>query len=88
MESASGNNIGLIAIAPTFANPDVVLAFDRALEAVRNTRGLIVDVRSNAGGDTAIARPIIGRLITARSQYQVDDTPPWTRSRPSSSGVR
>jgi carboxyl-terminal processing protease len=64
-----GSDIGLIAISTFVPNRDVVLAFDRALEALRNTRGLIVDVRSNAGGDTAIARPIIGRLITARRQY-------------------
>ena len=63
-----GNDVGLIAIS-TFAPNGVVPAFDRALEALRNTRGLIVDVRSNTGGDTAIARPIIGRLITARKQY-------------------
>ena len=69
-----GSNIGLIAIS-TFANRGVVPGFDRALEALRNTRGLIVDVRSNAGGDTAIARPIIGRLITARRQVRVDDKP-------------
>jgi hypothetical protein len=53
------SDIGLIAIS-TFAPNGVVLAFDRALEALRNTRGLIVDVRSNAGGDTAIARPSSG----------------------------
>jgi carboxyl-terminal processing protease len=63
-----GSDIGLIGIS-TFANRDVVLAFDRALEALRNTRALIVDVRSNAGGNTAIARPIIGRYITTRRQY-------------------
>ncbi len=62
------SDIGLIAIS-TFAPDSVVPGFDRALEALRNTRGLIVDVRSNAGGDTAIARPIIGRLITTRRQY-------------------
>ena len=64
-----GNDIGLIAISTFVPNRDVVASFDRALEALRNTRGLIVDVRSNAVGDTAIARPIIGRLITARRQY-------------------
>jgi carboxyl-terminal processing protease len=63
-----GGDIGLIAIS-TFANRGVVPAFDLALKALRNTRGLILDVRSNAGGDTAIARPIIGRIITARRQY-------------------
>ena len=62
------NDIGLIAIS-TFAPDSVVPAFDRALEALRDTRALIVDVRSNGGGDTAIARPVIGRLITARMQY-------------------
>ena len=58
------NDIGLIAISTFAPDRGVVPAFDRALAALRNTRGLIVDVRSNAGGDTAIARPIIGRLIT------------------------
>jgi carboxyl-terminal processing protease len=64
-----GSDIGLIAISTFAPNRGVVHAFDRALEALRNTRGLIVDVRSNAGGDTIVARPIIGRLITARRQY-------------------
>ncbi len=64
-----GTDIGLIAISTFAPNRGVVDAFDRALHALRSTRGLIVDVRSNAGGDTAIARPIIGRLITARRQY-------------------
>ena len=83
-----GSDIGLIAISTFVPNRDVVRAFNRALEALRNTRGLIVDVRSNAGGDTAIARPIIGRLITARGRIRVDDKPRWTWSRPASSGVR
>jgi len=64
-----GSDVGLIAISTFAPDRGVAPAFDRALEALRNTRGLIVDVRSNAGGDTAIARPIIGRLITARRQY-------------------
>ena len=64
-----GSDVGLIAISTFAPNRGVVPAFDRALEALRNTRGLIVDVRSNAGGDTVIARPIIGRFITARTQY-------------------
>jgi carboxyl-terminal processing protease len=64
-----GNDIGLIAISTFTTNREVITDFDRALEALRNTRGLIVDVRSNSGGDTAIARPIIGRLISTRTQY-------------------
>ncbi len=63
------SDIGLVAISTFAPDRGVVRAFDRALEALRNTRGLMVDVRSNGGGDTAIARPTIGRLITARRQY-------------------
>ena len=35
----------------------------------RNTPGLIIDVRQNGGGDTAIAKPIMGRFITERKPY-------------------
>ena len=83
-----GSDIGLIGISTFAPNRDVVGAFDRALEALRNTRGLIVDVRSNSGGDTVIARPIVGRFITARTQVRVDDQPPRSRPRAASSGVR
>ena len=82
-----GTDIGLIAISTFAPNRGVVDAFDRALDALRSTRGLIVDVRSNAGGDTAVARPIIGRLITARRHVRVDDKPRRGRSRPAASGV-
>jgi carboxyl-terminal processing protease len=64
-----GSDIGLIAISTFAPDRGVVAAFDRALEALRGARGLIIDVRSNGGGDTVIARPMIGRLIAARKQY-------------------
>ncbi|MXO99655.1 peptidase S41 [Altererythrobacter xixiisoli] len=62
------DNLGYIAIR-SFADDAVVAAFDAALLALRDTRGLIIDVRNNGGGDTAVARPIMGRFITERLPY-------------------
>jgi len=60
--------IGYIVIR-SFADRAVEDAFDKALASLRNTPGLIIDVRDNGGGDTAIARPIMGRFIRERTAY-------------------
>ena len=62
------NGLGYIRIA-TFANTDAVGAFDAALLALRDSRGLIIDVRDNGGGDTAVGRPIMGRFISDTKPY-------------------
>ncbi len=43
--------------------------FDAALDALRDTRGLILDVRYNWGGNTGVAEPIMGRFISQKQQY-------------------
>ncbi|HUQ11284.1 MAG TPA: S41 family peptidase [Steroidobacteraceae bacterium] len=60
--------LGYIAIH-TFADTAVVDAFETALADLRDTRGLVLDVRGNGGGDTAVARPIMGRFISAPKPY-------------------
>ncbi len=62
------DGFGYIRIA-SFANDSAISAFDAALEALRSAPGLILDVRRNGGGDTAVARPIMGRFIHARAPY-------------------
>ena len=52
-----------------FGQEDIVAQFDAALEAVRDARALVIDVRDNPGGDTAYAKPILGRLLDRRGQY-------------------
>jgi C-terminal processing protease CtpA/Prc len=50
---------------------ETVAGFDAALEQVRATRGLILDLRATqSGGNTSVAEPIMGRLITRRAPYQ------------------
>jgi carboxyl-terminal processing protease len=66
--SALPGNVGRIALS-SFGDAQAVADFDAALEALRGTRALILDVRSNSGGDTAVARPILGRFLAARAQY-------------------
>ncbi|RMD64306.1 MAG: hypothetical protein D6824_04185, partial [Planctomycetota bacterium] len=60
--------VGLIRIR-SFADPTVVPLFDAALDRFLHKAVLIVDVRDNHGGDTAIARPIMGRFIDRRKPY-------------------
>jgi carboxyl-terminal processing protease len=60
--------IGYIVIR-SFADDAVVAAVDDALLALHDTQGLIIDVRQNGGGDTAVARPIMGRFISDAKPY-------------------
>lgn len=60
--------VGYIAIS-SFTSPEIVDAFDDALEEFRNHDALVLDVRSNRGGDTAVARPIMGRFVDSRTPY-------------------
>jgi len=48
-----------------------VTAFDSALASLRGTNGLILDLRNTAGGgNTSVAEPILGRLISREEGYQ------------------
>ena len=50
---------------------DTVAEFDSALEQVKPTRGLILDLRATqSGGNTSVAEPIMGRLIEHTMTYQ------------------
>jgi len=59
---------GYIRVA-SFADETTIAAFDAALTALRDTLGLVIDVRANGGGDTAVARPIMGRFTTLAKPY-------------------
>lgn len=60
--------IGCIAIR-SFAEARAATDFDDALAALRDSPALIIDVRGNGGGDTAVARPIMGRFIERAMPY-------------------
>jgi carboxyl-terminal processing protease len=81
-----GGGIGYIAIT-TFADYDAPKQFDAALEALKDSRGLVLDTRYNGGGDTSVAKPMMGRFISERKPYalmrrrsgrSIGLTDPWT----------
>jgi carboxyl-terminal processing protease len=52
-------------------SPEIVAQFDSALERVRASHGLILDLRDiPRGGNTDVAEPIMGRLTDRRMGYQ------------------
>jgi carboxyl-terminal processing protease len=53
----------------TFGDPAAVAQFDAALAALKDAPGLILDLRSNGGGDTAIGKPMMGRFIAEPKVY-------------------
>jgi carboxyl-terminal processing protease len=73
-----------------------VAAFDSALEALRETSALVIDLRNTpGGGNTSVAEPIMGRLISREEGYQrvipraesaygrrVSSRGPWTYTKP------
>jgi len=63
--------IGYIRFNDSLGDDATVNAFDRALNELRRTRGLIVDLRNTAsGGNTSVARGILGRFVRQDVPYQ------------------
>ena len=64
-------NIGYIKINNSLGNSDLIEAFDKALDGMMNTNGLILDLRETpSGGTTIIARAIMSRFINEELPYQ------------------
>jgi hypothetical protein len=69
------DKIGFLAIYSWDTGPRIPAQCDEALEQMRDTRGLIVDVRLNGGGDEPTAGKVAGRFLAsdfvyAYSQYR------------------
>jgi C-terminal processing protease CtpA/Prc len=64
-------NIGYIRINNNLWDNGLIPLFDSALYALRNTRALILDLRETpGGGNTTVARAIIGSFISKEGFYQ------------------
>lgn len=63
--------VGYIRFNNSLSNPATVSAFNEALNDLRQTNGLIIDLRGTpGGGNTDVAEPILGRFISKRTAYQ------------------
>lgn len=64
-------NIGYIKINNSLGNSGLIEAFDTALNSLMRTKGLILDLRETpGGGNTTIARAIMGRFVNKELPYQ------------------
>ncbi|MFD0798432.1 DUF6624 domain-containing protein [Maribacter chungangensis] len=65
------DDIGVIRINNSLGNGDLVKEFDKAIDNLFETKGIIIDLRNTVnGGGTYIARGIMGRFITGDQPYQ------------------
>ena len=63
-----GDNVGYIAIN-SFGYQETVAAFGNIMRKFKDTKGIIIDVRYNGGGDTAYARPMMGWFTETKKPY-------------------
>ena len=70
------NNLGYIRLNNSLGDTELIKQFDFALTALRNSRGLILDLRDTpSGGNTTVARGIMGRFISGDLPYQKHSVP-------------
>jgi len=68
--------IGYVRIHNALGDTRLVAAWDSALAAMRDTRGLVLDLRDTpGGGNTTVARGIMGRLVAEERPYQRHELP-------------
>jgi len=69
--SRIAGGIGVVRINDSLGDAATIQAFDRALDELGDTRGLIVDLRDTpSGGNSTVARGILGRFVTRDLPYQ------------------
>ena len=69
-------NIGYIIINNALGDNDLIQLFDSTLSSLSETRAMILDLRNTpSGGNTSVARAIIGRFITKEGFYQKHELP-------------
>jgi carboxyl-terminal processing protease len=69
-------SIGYVRVHDALGDTALIAAWDSALTALRNTRGLVLDLRDTpSGGNSTIARAIMSRLVSEERSYQRHELP-------------
>jgi C-terminal processing protease CtpA/Prc len=69
-------DVGYILVNNSLGDADLIKQFDLALAALKKTRGMILDLRDTpSGGNTTVARGIMGRFIRRELPYQKHSIP-------------
>ncbi len=65
------NGIGIVRINNSLGNNSLINEFDKALDNLMNTKGLVIDLRNTVdGGNSYVARGIMSRFINEPKPYQ------------------
>ncbi|MEM1087905.1 MAG: S41 family peptidase [Pseudomonadota bacterium] len=76
----SENDVGIIRINNSLGNNQTIIAFDDAMKALRESRAIIVDLRNTpSGGNTEVARSMMGHFVDEVRPYQVHEIPAFNR---------
>lgn len=71
VETKMFGQIGYIKINNCLYDNDLIAVFDSAMQTMSKTNGLIIDLRETpSGGNTSVARAILGWFITKEKFYQ------------------
>lgn len=71
-----GTEVGYVRVNNSLGDAELIRQFDLALAALKGTRGLILDLRDTpSGGNTTVARGIMGRFIGRDMPYQKHSLP-------------
>lgn len=71
LTAADGARIGWVRVHNALGDPALVPAWDTAIDALAGTAGLVLDLRDTpSGGDTTVARSLMGRLVDRPAPYQ------------------
>jgi hypothetical protein len=71
LTSKAENRIGIIRINNSLGDNNLISEFDKALDSLIDTKGLIIDLRNTVdGGNSYVARGIMSRFINERKPYQ------------------
>lgn len=69
-------NIARIVFNDSLGNSDTIAAFDQAMAKIGPKQQLILDLRDTAsGGNTSVARAIMGWFVTKPTSYQIHRSP-------------
>jgi len=75
-----GDSVGVIRINNALGDNATIQAFDRAMEALQGVEVMVLDMRDTpSGGNTEVARSIIGHFTNAVRPYQVHRIPAFER---------
>ncbi|WP_375560178.1 S41 family peptidase [Bernardetia sp. OM2101] len=71
LNTTTQNGIGIIRLNNSLGNNGLINDFDKSLDQLENTKGLIIDLRNTVdGGNSYVARGILSRFITEQKPYQ------------------